>query len=275
MRIFLLGDSFTYNLFEKEFEKIISNKIAPYDYEYEMFKYVNQFYEKEKKPPFHFSDWLKEWGYDVYNFAKGGASLDEIIHQFGNIPLDYEEGDRIILNLTHYSRFMWFIEENKYIQVVPFFNTTNTDSNTMNLLQEQCIERNDNVNSNGYLKVVYFKFIDYLIKKHSNYNPIVWTPFEQMDLHFQNNSYFFKHNILFDKSCCTISVETLGNIDDGHYATKANYILATSFDTIIKNNINSDYNNINLKNKIDKIKLINRWPTNNLIKSINNLTKLI
>ena len=33
------------------------------------------------------------------------------------------------------------------------FNTTNTDSNTMKLLQEQCIERNDNVDSNGYLKL--------------------------------------------------------------------------------------------------------------------------
>jgi len=48
MRIFLLGDSFTYNLFEKEFEKIINDTIAPYDYEYIMFKYVNYFYEKEK-----------------------------------------------------------------------------------------------------------------------------------------------------------------------------------------------------------------------------------
>ena len=259
MRIFLLGDSFTYNLFEKEFEKIVNNKIAPCDYEYIMFKYVKQFYEKEKKPPFHFSDWLKEWGYDVYNFAKGGASLDEIIHQFGNIPLDYEEGDRIILNLTHYSRFMWFTEENKYIQVVPFFNTTNTDSNTMKLLQEQCIERNDNVDSNGYLKTTYFKFIDYLLKKHSNYNPIVWTPFKQIAVHFDKNSYFFKHNSLFGENCCTISVETLGIIDDGHYGTMANRVLAILFDTIIKNNINSDYNNIDFKNKIKSkiIKLTN------------------
>lgn len=250
MRIFLLGDSFTYNLFEKEFEKIINNTIAPYDYEYVMFKYVNHFYKKEKKPPFHFSDWLKEWGYDVYNFAKGGASLDEIIHQFGNIPLDYEEGDRIILNLTHHSRFMWFIEENNYIQVVPFCNSKKTDSNTMKFLQNQCVQRVDNVDSNGYLKSTYFKFINYLLKKHSNYNPIVWGPFDSINLYFNKNSYFYNHRNVFNKSCCTISVETLGIIDDGHYGTMANYVLATSFDTIIKNNINSDYNSIDLENKI-------------------------
>ena len=98
--------------------------------------------------------------------------------------MNYEEGDRIILNLTHHSRFLWFTEENKYIQVVPYFTWIKEESNLIEFLQKQAIQRAVNVDLNGYLKTTYFKFIDYLLKKHSNYNPIVWGPFDDINLHF-------------------------------------------------------------------------------------------
>jgi len=263
MRIFLLGDSFTNNKFQEEFERIINNKIIAENYNYDMFKYVNTFYQKQNYPPFHFSDWLKEWGYDVYNFAKGGASLDEIIHQFGNIPLDYEEGDRIILNLTHHSRFMWFLEENHYLQIIPGYHTPDENSTLYEFLQRQCIARDDNMCGGGYLKEVYIKFIDYLIKKHSNYNPIVWGPFLDINLHFEKNSYFFKVEDIFNKNCNSIYEETHKTINDRHYGIVANHAVATAFHTIINDNIISDYNNknmiIKIINKIDKSKLINPW----------------
>jgi hypothetical protein len=263
MRIFLLGDSFTANLFQTEFKKIINNKITPEDYNYNMFKYVNTFYQKQNYSPFHFSDWLKEWGYEVYNFANGGASLDEIIHQFAKIPLKYEEGDRIILNLTHHSRFMWFLEENHYIQVIPGYHAPDENSNLIEFLQKQCIARDDNMHADGYLKNVYVKFIDYLIKKHSNYNPIVWGPFLDINSHFEKNSYFFKVQDIFSENYGSIYEETLKTINDKHFGILRNHALATAFDTIIKDDINSDYNNKKLVdkiiNKINKSKLINPW----------------
>lgn len=262
MRIFLLGDSFTNNIFQAEFEKIINNRIVLNDYKYEMFKYVNTFYQKQNYPPFHFSDWLKEWGYEIYNFGIGGASLDEIIHQFAKIPLEYQEGDRIILNLTHHCRFMWFYQTH-YLQIIPGYYGPDKESNLVELLQKQCVARNDNMSNGGYLKEVYIKFIDYLIKKHSNYNPIVWGPFLDINLYFEQNSYFFKVQDVFNENCCSIHEETCKTINDKHFGVVANHTLATAFHTIINDNINSDYNNINLKlkikNKAIESKLINPW----------------
>jgi hypothetical protein len=261
MRIFLLGDSFTANIFQTEFEKIINNRIVPTDYDLNMFKYVNTFYQKENHPPLHFSDWLKDWGYDVYNFANGGASLDEIIHQFAKIPLEYKEGDRIILNLTHHSRFMWFLEENHYIQVIPGYHSPDENSDLIEFLQKQCINRDDNIREIGYLKEVYIKFIDYLIKKHSNYNPIVWGPFSDTNLYFEQNSYFFKVQNILIANFSSIYEETDKTINDKHFGAVANHILATAFDIFIKDDINSDYNNINSKikiiNKVNETKLSN------------------
>ena len=84
-----------------------------------------------------------------------------------------------------------------------------------------------------------------------------------MNIHFENNSYFFNHRKIFNENCHSIYDETLKSINDRHFGIVANHALATAFDTIITDNINSDYNDDNLGfkivNKINKTKLINPW----------------
>ena len=66
-RIFILGDSFADNLYSKEKESID----AGYPLGSGIARYVDTFIKNKITLPLYFDDWLKEWGYEVYNYGIG------------------------------------------------------------------------------------------------------------------------------------------------------------------------------------------------------------
>jgi hypothetical protein len=252
MKIFLLGDSFTDNLFKWHYNHI-SKSDGTINTDWikteEIAKYLDKLQRMGAPNPMWFDDWLREWGYDVYNFGKGGCSIEDIIYQFANIKnYGFEYGDRIILNWTHHSRFNW-IKDNGTVNYVH----THAD-NIQNLelklaFQEQTINRENSFNK-GYLNQNLLPFMEYIVELHSKYKPIVWTPFYDLGKMISNQKYYFSFQSQFGQTHFlnklpknwSIKNETDGLINDGHFGRYGNYYLAILFHTIIENNIESNYN---------------------------------
>jgi len=84
MKIFLLGDSFTDNLFKFHYKNLLkyeSDKNLKLVLEIEIVKYLIKLKEIDEPDPMWFDDWLTKWGYDVYNFGRGSCTMEDIIYQ--------------------------------------------------------------------------------------------------------------------------------------------------------------------------------------------------
>jgi len=258
MKIFLLGDSFTDNLFKFNYKLISDFKSNPnkqWDYflKEEIPKYLIKLQSINAPKALWFDDWLKEWGYDVYNFGKGGCTIEDIIYQFSKIKdFDYNEGDRIILNWTHPSRFNWI--NNKYGVIYVHPNTDVYENIPNELFKYQAVNREISFFNNQpdyYLNEKLLPFMEYIVELHSKYKPIVWTPFSDLDNVIENQKWNFsiKNQFIGDNfesklpKNFEIREETLGIIKDGHYGQYGNYYFAVLFDEIIKSNIGPYYNN--------------------------------
>jgi hypothetical protein len=252
MKIFLLGDSFTDNLFKWHYSHIFKSdgtKNIDWINGEEIAKYLDKLQRMGAPNPMWFDDWLREWGYDVYNFGKGGCSIEDIIYQFANIKnYGFEYGDRIILNWTHQSRFNWINDNGAVNYVHP--NIDGIKNLEIKLaFGQQTINRELSFDS-GYLKEKLFPFMEYILELHSKYKPIMWTPFSDLDRKISNQKYYFSFQSQYGFSNFLSKLpknwsmrhETNGLINDGHYGRYGNYYLAVLFDTIIKNNIESNYN---------------------------------
>jgi len=252
MKIFLLGDSFTDNLFKWHYNHILKSdgtKNINWIKTEEIAKFLDNLQRIGAPNPLWFDDLLRQWGYDVYNFGQGGCSIEDIIYQFANIKnYGFEYGDRIILNWTHHSRFNW-INDNGTVKYIHTHASNVESSGTKLLFQEQTINRENSFN-NGYLNKKLFPFMEYITILHDKYKPIVWTPFTGLDKMISNQKYYFSFQSQygFDNfqsklpKNWTMREETGGIINDGHYGRYGNYYLAVLFDIIIKNNIGPNYN---------------------------------
>jgi hypothetical protein len=252
MKIFLLGDSFTDNLFKWNYNHLLKpdgTRNSQWINNHEIAKYLDKLQSKTNDQSMWFDDWLKEWGYEVYNFGKGSCSIEDIIYQFANLKnYGFEYGDRIILNWTHQSRFNWIRDDLNIHYIHPNVNGIENQELKLAFLQ-QTINRNDSFNK-GYLKENLFPFMEYILELHSKYKPIMWTPFIDLDKMISNQKYYFSFQSKFGEQHFlsklpknwAISQETHGLINDGHYGMYGNYYLAILFHTIIENNIEPSYN---------------------------------
>ena len=267
MKIFLLGDSFTCNLFKEKYDAIEKSKtdenLRSWDQSNEMSKYLLKLNELDiNYTAKWFDDWLKEWGYDVYNFGKEGCTIEDIIYQFSKIKnFNYNEGDRIIINWTHPSRFNWINDKYNVIYIHP--NTDGYVNIPNELFKYQAVNREISFFNNQpgyYLNEKLLPFMEYIIELHSKYKPIVWSPFDNVDkiIEKQKWSFSLKTQNTYDEflsklpKIFSIVAETLNAFDDGHYGQYGNYYLAVLFDEIIKSNFGPYYNN-NSKIIFDKV----------------------
>lgn len=60
MRLFLIGDSFTENLFDSEYQTPSNDAVHIY---------IEHLKTKQKSKALWFTDWLELWGYEIYNFG--------------------------------------------------------------------------------------------------------------------------------------------------------------------------------------------------------------
>ena len=271
MKIFLLGDSFTDNLFEF-YSKILLDfefsKKFPWAESHAIVQYLKKLQSKNAPKPLWFDDWLREWGYDVYNFANNGCTIEDILYQFSKIKyFDYNDGDRIILNWTHPSRFNWITND-----LNCHFIHSNVDGlvfSPKELFGEQAINRElsffDNEYHLAYLNKNLSPFMEYIMEVHSKYKPIVWTPFDDVyeAIKKQKWIFSFQNDFAYRNFSSKLPInfeireETLGVYDDGHYGQYGNYYIAVLFDEIIKSNIGPYYNNdskIIFDKALDRIK---------------------
>ena len=255
MKIFLLGDSFTDNLFKFNYKQISDfksnpNKQSDYFLNNEISKYLIKLQSINAPKALWFDDWLTEWGYDVYNFGEQSCTIEHIIYQFSKIKdFDYNEGDRIILNWTHPSRFNWVTDDLNCYFIHP--NMEESHKLPKELFNYQAINREMSFFNGGYLNENLSPFMEYIVELHSKYKPIIWCPFSDLDNVIENQRWNFsiKNQFIGDNfesklpKNFEIREETLGIIKDGHYGQYGNYYFAVLFDEIIKSNIGPYYNN--------------------------------
>lgn len=261
MKIFLLGDSFTDNLFEIYYQVISDAKSidkSPPEWfdRNEIVKYLMKLESINAPKALWFDDWLREFGYNVYNFGREGCTIEHIIYQFANLKTHkFNLGDRIILNWTHPSRFNW-IMDNLNSQFV-HSNTTELTDLPKKIFSEHAINRElsffKNGYNNAYLNKNLLPFMEYIIDLHSKYKPIVWTTFSDVESSIEKQKWYFKMNQKFEN--ITINQETSNVFKDGHFGQYGNYHIAVLFDEIIKSNIGPYYNN---DSKILFDKVLNR-----------------
>jgi hypothetical protein len=256
MRVFIIGDSFSDNLFKKDYLKLY----GPESQNSKICKYINTLKLNNIESPLWFTDWLEMWGYEVHNFGTSGCSNEDIIYQFANID-EFKEGDKLIVNLTHPSRYNWYKENGDVRFVHPNGGGVDNKGDVL-IHQEQVVYRDISYNE-GYLKEKFLPFIDYLMGLHKNYKPILWTPFIDLNKKLKNSNFYWAYGLsdLPNSQLNTIFKESNGFINDGHFGRYGNYIMANIFDEIIKNDSKNDIDlirkNVTIRLNNSDVKFIN------------------
>jgi hypothetical protein len=277
MRIFVLGDSFADNLFAEGYRWIGNfSDEALNDYSKYHFSQIQKYLISLKKENIEnakwFSDWLEEWGYEVINLGQGGCSNQNIFYQFAKIDKEFKEGDRIILHWTDHCRFDWAADEfGRNISIHPEIHGMDEPLKTILNKHSVCIDESFKTKF-GYLNSHLVPFMDWIVEKHSEYNPIVWSVFSSTikplnkSRYFDVNSPYFL-SLLEDN--WTLFKESNFSHKDGHFGRYGNYYMAVLFDEIIKSGITTNIDEKSnkayiIKNVVDRIKsekLIFKNPT--------------
>jgi hypothetical protein len=240
-RVFLLGDSFTDNLYQYQF---FYKKMGEGDGVGQVRKYIDCILEDTGDLPLYFDDWLKVWGYDVFNFGLGGCSVYHTFNQFTKIDKNFIEGDRIIVNWTNPERLDWFDNGGNIRILQGAFNQYKDNPDTIEAMQEQLVLRMMSMEDQdgvGYLKKQTIPFMSRLTQLHDIYQPIQWSPFDNIsELFMKDDWYFYEvHHTIFkdyihEWDSLKITEETDGICDDRHYSRYGNYYTALIFKTIME-----------------------------------------
>jgi hypothetical protein len=266
MRIFVLGDSFADNLFAKAHRWIgkFSNEQLndPAVYFSELQRYLISMKNENIDNAKWWTDWLEEWGYEIVNLGTGGCSNQNIFYQFAKIDKEFKEGDRIIIHWTDHCRFDWAADEfGRNIAVHPVIDGFEEPLKTILNKHSVCIDESFKTRQ-GYLHNNLIPFMNWIVEKHSEYNPIIWSVFETVK-YLNKSRYFQMHSpyfLSFLNHRWEIKRESGGLFNDGHFGRYGNYYTAVVFDEIIKSGIT-----INLNEESNKLHIIE-----NSIKRINN-----
>lgn len=258
-RVFLLGDSFTDNLYQCEF---FYKKLGNGEGVGQIRKYIDCILEDTTNLPLYFDDWLKVWGYDVFNFALGGCSIYHTFNQFAKINKNFVKGDRIIINWTNPERLDWFTDSGNLQILQGRSNDYILRPDAKLAMDEQLIIRMmsmENEDGIGYLKKETIPFMSRLVDLHSKYQPIQWSPFNNVSNLLANDNWFFyevTHPIFKDYikeyDSLRIVEETGGKCDDRHYSRYGNYYTALIFKTIIEYKFTTA-NYVNNNDLLDKV----------------------
>lgn len=251
MKIYILGDSFSDNIFTEAINRL-DNNIEASD---GIYRYVKLLRENNIKDPMHWTDYLKSWGHEIINVAQNGCSNYSIFNQFPKIDSNYNENDRIILNWTGLNRFNWIGKRGNNM-VITGGSQPDYDTNIKTkILCEQTVYRMESVdNPHGYLRTETVPFMNYLISLHDKYNPIIWAPIAEHNKIFKKEKGFiweidndFYKDIIPEHNILTIENETNGKVLDHHYGRYGNFYMALVFNTILKNTENINHDGFYLK----------------------------
>ncbi len=259
MKIYILGDSFSDNIFKEAIDKLDNNIEGNNG----IYRYVKLLRENNIKDPLHWTDYLESWGHEIINLSQNGCSNYSIFNQFPKINSNYTKNDRIIINWTGLNRYNWIGKRGNNM-IITGGSQPDYDTNIKTkILCDQTVYRMESVdNPAGYLRRETVPFMNYLIELHDKYKPIMWAPIAQHNKIFNKEKYFiweidsdFYKNIIPEHNILTIEKETDGNIMDQHYGRYGNFYAALIFNTILKYTENVNHEGFYLKdnNLIQKI----------------------
>lgn len=247
-RLFLLGDSFTDNLYSNE---IFQLKVNPSRKGSDVQKYVKHIIEQTNEYPLYFDDWFRKWGYDVFNFGLGGCSIYHTFNQFAKIDNNFIKGDRIIVNWTSPQRLDWFVDNGDLFIIQGTHNCYHDKPDAKAALIEQDLLRYNSLKNSdgvGYLKKNTIPFMSKLVDLHKQYKPIQWSPFGDVSNLFSNQPWYFYEiaNPIFkdyiaEYDSLYIWGDSDGKCEDLHYSRYGNYYSALVFKTIIEHKSSTPY----------------------------------
>lgn len=254
-RIFLFGDSFTFNLYERS-----DNGEEPGITERTILKYLGCLTTPGDPDPLYFSEHLKKFGYDVYNYGKNGASINSIIYSFNALAdFKFKDGDRIIVNLTSFSRFNLIDDKGiNHTAVCENVGCWTEDPIIKNFVADQRLNRLYSLENRGYIGWGLLNFLKYFLDMHKEYRPILWSPFHENIKHLEDCKWFVRDisDPIFESVCpeydkIRICDETYNLIPDQHYGRYGNYYNAHIFKTVLESGLNGFYlSDDNLNSKI-------------------------
>lgn len=250
MKIYILGDSFTDNLFKKEIDKLRNNEKG----ESPIRDYVNVLRSQNLVDPMHFEDYLRMWGHEVINLGKGGCSNYSIYHQFTQIK---EPFDRIIINWTGMGRLEWYGKNYEVRTCTGGFPPNQKMSSLDEILAEQSFNKQFNKTHINET----MDFISFFVNMFEKYKPIIWSVYVREDI--KNNKGFFWdvqsdffRNIIPEFKELDILAETHEKISDRHFGRYGNFYTALIFDTILEHTKDIEHDGYYVKDLelISKIK---------------------
>ncbi len=210
-RLFVFGDSWAINYFSKTNDLV---DCKPFFNTKEVESYVSHYNYFG-----HWIDHMKNF-YDVYSYAMGGVSNEQIIYQLGNLP-EYHEGDRMIIMFTGVERYVWIHNKFKYTFCLGSLMPDKIiDEKYVDYFKKQYVERyeywmDDSISNDEK------KFLNMFPKLFKQYQPIVvtWRP----ELAQKVDSIEL---IRVDKlNLTSIEEETKGVYKDRHLGVRGNYEL--------------------------------------------------
>lgn len=237
MRIFLLGDSFTDNVYPHLLECIRKGE-SP-GYQSATLKYAERIKKENLPDPLHFEDYLRLWGHEVINFGSNGCTNYDIFYKFARIDHEFKDDDRIIINWTGMNRYNWIGKAGNNISInggIPDDYETNPKTK---VLFDQYLHRMESSKPGGYLFNHMAPFAEYLLNLHARYKPIMWIPTDFPNDGFKEHRYYinepsndvFKGIIPeFDK----MTIEGEVGIMDRHYGRWGNFYCALIFNTVLE-----------------------------------------
>lgn len=239
-RIFLLGDSFTENLYQTQ---LFYKKMGVKD-DSQIRKYIDIIFSQTGEYPMYFDEWLKFWGYDVFNFGLGACSIYHTFNQFAKIEKQFQKGDRLVVGWTSPQRLDWITDSGGVQIIQGAYNNYKDKRDVWEVLQQQDINRADSLDNRdgvGYIRKETIPFMSKLVDLHSIYNPIQWSPFANVsDIFSKERWYMYEPANLIFRDCIPefdkllIETESDGVCEDRHYGRYGNYYLALILKTIFE-----------------------------------------
>lgn len=163
----------------------------------------------------------EELNLEYKNLAEQGECNDGIFQNICDVSNEIKDGDILIINWSNPNRFRITSKNGKWLRIVPNYDPDSKllGDVSMNTINEILINRNSNLFINEVDSKI--KFINNAFK---NILIINWSPF--------NHGY--KLVQLFDNGLETISCETKGVVDDGHFNENSHVKLSNYFVEIIR-----------------------------------------
>ena len=252
MRIFLLGDSFTDNVYPHLIERINYGDTA--NDRGATLKYTERIKKEGLPDPLHFEDYLRMLGHETINLGSNGCTNYDIFYQFIRIDPEFQAGDRIIVNWTGMNRYNWIGKAGNNISInggLPDDYDTNPKTK---VLFDQYLHRMESSKPGGYLFNHMAPFAGYLLNLHERYKPIMWIPNDFPNDAFKEQRFYinepcnevFKGIIPeFDK----LTIEGEIGIPDRHYGRWGNFYCAVILNAVLEYTKDTDHNGYYTKDR--------------------------